>query len=219
MTKELISKLEASIEADLDWRHAELAVYREILATLGENEIKRKAMYRAAWALIYAHYEGFCKYCLEGYIEFLSSAMQDCVGFSDRMFVFMIEKEIKKARSLSSDGIYAFYANDIPKIRVSAPPKIGIETNSNLWPTLLRSILDRLELGSYSIILDEAKIKTLVARRNDIAHGKKVFIEDLRYYLEYERAASNLMYSLALAIVDRAATCTGQPRSSVARRP
>ncbi|WP_433935604.1 MAE_28990/MAE_18760 family HEPN-like nuclease [Brevundimonas diminuta] len=45
---------------------------------------------------------------------------------------------------------------------------------------------------------------SLVSRRNDIAHGKKVFIQDMTYYREYEDAASALMYNLALAIVDRA---------------
>lgn len=62
-----------------------------------------------------------------------------------------------------------------------------------------------MNLDAYPVIDEPDKIKTLVARRNDIAHGQKVFIEDLTYYLEYENMTRNLMYALALAVIDRAA--------------
>jgi hypothetical protein len=105
---------------------------------------------------------------------------------------------------LPAEEIFAFFANEVVSLREKAPQLAQIDTQSNLWPDLLDNILIRLDLGAYDIISEKRKIKTLVARRNDIAHGKKVFIENFEYYIEYEEAALNLMYALALAVVDRA---------------
>lgn len=118
--------------------------------------------------------------------------------------MFLIDLEICKAKSLPAEDIFAFFTNEVASLRDKAPQLARIDTQSNLWPDLLERILARLDLSSYGIIEEKIKLKTLVARRNDIAHGKKVFIEDLEYYAGYETAALNVMYALALAVVDRA---------------
>jgi hypothetical protein len=71
----LLRKLEKDIEADLDWRQAELAVLREILILSAELGTRKRALFRAGWALLYAHYEGFSKFCLELYI---GNTLYDC---------------------------------------------------------------------------------------------------------------------------------------------
>jgi hypothetical protein len=46
-------------------------------------------------------------------------------------------------------------------------------------------------------------IKTLVSRRNNIAHGKNDLIEEVSYYRTYESAVYDLMYELAFALEKR----------------
>jgi hypothetical protein len=46
------------------------------------------------------------------------------------------------------------------------------------------------------------KIKTLVGRRNDIAHGKINTISSIEEYQIYENAALDVMYELAVLVVD-----------------
>jgi hypothetical protein len=70
----LLRKLEKDIEADLDWRQAELAVLREMLILSAEFETRKRVLFRTGWDLLYAHYEGFSKFCLELYIEYLGNA-------------------------------------------------------------------------------------------------------------------------------------------------
>ena len=70
MAIQLLKKLERNIEVDLDWRHAELAIFRELLSTAIHGESRKRAMFRAGWVLLYAHYEGFSKFCLDLYIEY-----------------------------------------------------------------------------------------------------------------------------------------------------
>ena len=106
---------------------------------------------------------------------------------------------------MPSEQCFKFFSGEIVALRKQSPKPPTIDTESNLWPQLLHTILDRLDLAGEKISIDEPKLKTLVARRNDIAHGQKVFITDLTYYLEYEQAVAILMDELAIAIVNRAA--------------
>jgi len=199
----LLRKLEKDIEADLDWRQAELAVFREMLTLSAELETRKRVLFRTGWTLLYAHYEGFSKFCLDTYIEFIGRSLTDCHMLPDNMFVYFVEKEIGAAKALSPEGIFQFFQGDIHALRSTAPKTITVDTKSNLWPDLLAKILGRLDLNSSCIIEHERKLKTLVARRNDIAHGKRVFIDDITYYQEYETAVLNVMYGLALAVGDR----------------
>jgi uncharacterized alkaline shock family protein YloU len=47
------------------------------------------------------------------------------------------------------------------------------------------------------------KLKTLVSRRIEIAHGKQNVTMDLNYYVQYEMTVYNVMYELALRIDER----------------
>jgi hypothetical protein len=181
----LLRKLEKDIEADLDWRQAELAVLREMLILSAEFETRKRVLFRAGWDLLYAHYEGFSKFCLELYIEYLGNALSYCHMLPDNMFVFFVEKEIRAAKASSPERIFQFFRQEMHVLRSTSPKPVAVDTKSNLWPDLLVKILGRLDLSSSCIIEHERKLKTLVARRNDIAHGKKVFIDDIKDYQEY----------------------------------
>jgi len=198
-----VENLSRQIEADLDWRHEELAIFREILTLDTVTAVRRASLFRGAWALLYAHYEGFCKYALQLLADFMRE-FPNCTGLSHSTFLFLHEKRMKAARALPTAEAYEFFRTTIDGLKAEPPPQITIETANNLWPSTLDELLNCMDLNTYSVIEQRDKIKTLVARRNDIAHGQKVFIKDLAYYLEYEDATRNLMYALALAIVDRA---------------
>src|SRR5271166_4250037 len=95
MVAALLEKLEKTIENDLDWRSSELAIFRELLSLTIQSETKKRTMFRAGWMLLYAHYEGFSKFCLELYIDFLCASLKDCHAIPDKMFVYFIDKEIR----------------------------------------------------------------------------------------------------------------------------
>jgi hypothetical protein len=191
------------IERDLDWREEELATFRELLTRMPRQTVKSHALFRAGWALIYAHYEGFCKFGLDLYLESLGRLLTNCRSLPECLFVYSIEAEIRKAKNLSSHDLFKFFGDGVVILREQAPKFSGIDTRSNLWPNLLEETLEKLDLSPVNVLLERRKLETLVARRNDIAHGKRVFIEDIEYYLEYERAATTTMYALALAVSDR----------------
>jgi hypothetical protein len=135
--------------------------------------------------------------------------LPDCGDLAHSTFIFVHEKSIREAKSLPTAAVYEFFRNTIDELRAKPPPEVIIDTRSNLWPSLLEELLSAMDLTAYDVIEHPEMIKTLVARRNDIAHGQKVFIADLTYYLEYENIARSLMYALALAIIDRAEKYVG----------
>jgi MAE_28990/MAE_18760-like HEPN len=198
-----VRELSSQLERDLDWRSGELAIFRELLVLHEPTEIRTRAIFRAAWLLLYAHYEGFCKYALQLYSEFLAS-LPTCECLCDETFVFVHQAAIRRAKNKAEIETFRFFREEIESLRRAPPPIVEVDTQSNLWPNLLQRILFSFDIPAAETLSDVAKIKTLVARRNDIAHGKQVFINDLKYYSEYEGATQALMYSLALAIVKKA---------------
>lgn len=80
--------------------------------------------------------------------------------------------------------------------------QIKLETESNLYPNIFRE--NSLQVCLDCTLVEQYKIelKTLVVRRNDIAHGQKMIIKDLKEYQKYEDAALVVMHELAISIVD-----------------
>lgn len=73
----------ALLEGDLQWREAELASLKRIAITNSGNEVTLRATLRAGWAMLYAHFEGFTKFCWEllldqGAIHFAPVATFGC---------------------------------------------------------------------------------------------------------------------------------------------
>jgi hypothetical protein len=193
------------IEEDLLWREAELALLRDMVSDSSLRGNKKRVLFRSAWAMLYAHYEGFCKFCWDVYLEELSTIHSTIASLPKRTAAHALQHALKKAKSLNNFDLWDFIEIGFPSEIAAAPKFSEIDTKSNLWPSVFDEILDYTDTKCSAIEEQRTKIKTLVARRNDIAHGKKVFIEDLVYYLEYESAVKSVMYDLALGIDARLA--------------
>ncbi|WP_433935430.1 MAE_28990/MAE_18760 family HEPN-like nuclease [Brevundimonas diminuta] len=155
-----LAQLSRQIEADLDWRHAELAMFRELLTLNAGTSVRRATLFRGAWAILYAHYEGFCKTSLELLVEFMEG-LPDCSNLSDNTFLFLHEKAMREARNKSNSDAFDFFRSQIDQLKASSPPSINIETKSNLWPNVLEDILSGMDISSTPVITDRAKIRTL----------------------------------------------------------
>jgi MAE_28990/MAE_18760-like HEPN len=64
----------------------------------------------------------------------------------------------------------------------------------------LKRLCENADLSSEIVESHALKIRTLVARRNQIAHGQVDVINDVDYYLKFEEAVYHIMYSLAFMI-------------------
>jgi hypothetical protein len=191
------------LTTDLDWREAEIGGMRVLLSSTATSETQRKALLRAAWAMLYAHYEGFCKSALTIYFDEVNRSGVLCSLLPIRTRSYALAKKLAGLRSMTNDVLLA----EISQFQVAhldtSPDFPEVNTESNLWPNVLINLLKTADLGSSKVEEHELKLKTLVGRRNDIAHGKNSFIPEVSYYLTYETVVYDVIYDLAIEIDKR----------------
>jgi hypothetical protein len=195
---------EHQLEQDLNWREAELASLKILVAEAPSGSVRQQALLRALWAMLYAHYEGFCKFAWDTYLDHLQASAPirgDCV---ENVARFSLSASFRVLRGdLSLPNLWAYCTTGFQGL-MSQPVVFDdrLETDSNLWPDLCRENSAAVGLPHAAVDQHRARIKALVSRRNEIAHGQRMVIRSLDEYQEYETAAMEVMYELALGIVN-----------------
>ena len=194
------------IERDLDWRESELALMRKFLTDSAVKKIAKHVLFRSAWTLLYAHFEGFVKFALTVYFDALMRSRIRCDQLPMDMKCFALQNCLRDARSLSS----ADFLNFIVEFREGHLNKVPVfpevDTKSNLSASVLEGLLKNANINLPSLPLHDQKIDTLVRRRNKIAHGERDMITEIDYYLSYENAVLVLAYELAYEIDSKIAS-------------
>lgn len=186
---------------DLVWREAEMAVLRKSLTLTVSGTPQEQSLLRANVAIVYAHYEGFCKFALNTYIDALKKLhlrrrdlSWGIATYSMRNFHDLLREKNSQIEFFTT--LFKEFDSELDKIaEYESPPEI-----SNLWPDLLISWLDKLGLG-YSIIEEhQAVLHSLVDNRNKIAHGKRLTIAKRSDFDKYFEVATSAMHEVAIEI-------------------
>jgi hypothetical protein len=192
-----------SVTQDLNWRETEIASMRIMLNSPGITESQKRTLLRAAWALLYAHYEGFCKNTLMLFYDFIENCGIPCRNLPLPTKILSLGDSLNKMRKMNDLDLLN-EINNFEGSRLAVAPQFpAVDTNSNLWPTVLVELLAAADLNSSKVLEHELQLKTLVARRNKIAHGEYNFIEEFTYYNTYENAVYDVMYDIAIQVDDR----------------
>lgn len=187
---------------DLEWREVELAILRKALLTTTRKSIQERTMMRMNLAMIYAHYEGFCKYALGVYIDSIertnlprSELKWPLAASSMKEFIdHLVEK---KNDSLDFFGhIFSEFDRTLEEKPTFSRP----EPIANLWPRTLLSWMRNLNLKDDNVQALSARLSSLVTNRNHIAHGKNFPIEDREELARYADAAMLAMHEVAIGI-------------------
>lgn len=197
-------KILEEITKDLDWREKEIAAIKLLLKNQGVTKGQKEALLRAAWAMLYAHYEGFAKFCLTIFFDEVTQRSVTCSLLPKYTKEFALRRAIKKLKSLSTIDAMDELLNFNQHL-ISVPSFPDVDTKSNLWPELLKRLYAMADLNANVIDKHAAKLRTLVARRNSIAHGENNLITEYDYYKSYEDAVYEFMYDLAYQIDSRLA--------------
>jgi hypothetical protein len=194
------------LEGDLSWREAELASLRRIAIVNEDNEIAYRCILRASWAILYAHFEGFTKFCWELLLDQVQAKKIAVEGLREDFLILALEKRFQLLRGdTSSSSLWKFYHDDLPntlKKEASFFPDCRLETESNLWPKVFERECAKVGITSSLLQDHSSRIRALVDRRNDIAHGKNMTIKSITEYLEYENAVLLVLHDLAVQVVD-----------------
>lgn len=192
-----------TLTRDLDWREGEIASLRLTLQSSSISPIQRRTLLRAAWALLYAHYEGFCKNALTVFYDCVANSGISCRSLPNATRLLALQKSINKMRTKDIGHLYDEVINFDATYLQSPPVFPEVDTDSNLWPSKLIELLEQADLSTCKVSEHQIKLRTLVARRNKIAHGERNIIDEVEYYLSYENAVYEVLYDLAYQIDNR----------------
>lgn len=185
-----LSELWAEIESEQTWRTDEIRFFQNQLINI-DVESKKDQHRRSLVLILYAHYEGFCKFAFAHYLKAINTCNIKCseanyaIASATLSKLFLTLRNPKKKndifrRSLPDDSQLHKFARDrefleriseIEHIIVSLDDKI-IETESNLKPVILQKLLYRLGLPYEKFDDLRAQINKLLSYRNKIAHGE-----------------------------------------------
>jgi len=199
-------RIDQILEADLQWREAELASLKRLAINSEEGSVTYQSLLRALWALLYAHFEGFTKYCWDTLFDHIQSERIPKSSLSDPFAIIALEKDFKELRAaLDANSILQFLNVGMPtalKNPAEFPDEIRLKTDSNLWPNVFERETSKLGINCEELVKHRSRIKTLVARRNDIAHGKGMIIVNVSEYHAYEVSSLCLMHELAIKTME-----------------
>ncbi|NEQ64877.1 MAG: hypothetical protein F6K21_05120 [Symploca sp. SIO2D2] len=192
------------LEEDLDWRLTELAILKKQAVLASKDSDRYRALLRALWAMLYAHYEGFCKFAWDLYLDELQKVSVKRKDCKDEIAKLSLQKQFKSLKGdLSPESLWNFGQTGFrTMLEDNLDFQVKLETQSNLYPQLFKENSLKVCLSCALVDQYEIELKGLVRRRNEIAHGQKTIIKDLNEYKKYEDAAIEVMHELAVAIVD-----------------
>lgn len=191
------------IETDLDWRERELAVLRKQLLSTEVGSSQETTYLRTNLAMLYAHYEGFCKFALGVYIDALESLSLKRSELKWVIAAQSLGKFQMELKAVTNSGEYfSKLLNELgmhldAKASYEKPEAVG-----NLWPDLLMGWLSRLGLDSTNVQGEKNRLDRLVSSRNQIAHGRKLTVANRGELDKHVQAATLAMHEVAVGITD-----------------
>jgi hypothetical protein len=192
------------IEEDLSWREAEMGSLKLLLASAPKDSTRYRALLRAACAMLYAHYEGFCKFCWTLMLDTIQSETHLREELVEPLAQRSMSSVFKALRGdICDENLWKFAKTEFHgEMQLPATFPVEVDTKSNLWPSLAREINSSVGLRCALFDSYDAELRQLVGRRNDIAHGKKLEITNIAQFQTFETAATLVMHDLALAVLD-----------------
>lgn len=175
-----LGELQDHLDADLAWRIKEVGILRGSLS--GESSLSKSTLIRANLTLLYAHWEGFVKSSSSGYLEYVSRRGLRYCDLID-CFIFIGLKRhligLVETKGAASGQEALIFVREMLETVGTLSFAGAIKTDSNLSSSVFDNIaksvgIATLRYESYYKLIDES----LVKRRNQIAHGEYLDIEE-----------------------------------------
>ncbi|WP_342750601.1 MAE_28990/MAE_18760 family HEPN-like nuclease [Termitidicoccus mucosus] len=214
-----LDSIRAQLEADFKWRQDELRFLQNQGASLSESDLE---IYRRALIVIlYAHFEGFCKFALTVYVNCINGAGIKCdqanyalaaASLAD-LFAALRNPTQKCAvfkNALPDDSKLHRFARDREFVErasyfgdkiVNISDSV-IDTESNLKPIVLRKILYQLGLPHDLFKPFDGSIDRLLGMRNKISHGETKSGVTRKNYDEILAASFAVMTGITIEITN-----------------
>lgn len=164
------------------WRIREISELKNIVQARSMSCTRRRVVCRSGVAILYAHWEGFVKKSGTYFLEYVAS-QRLTLGELKGNFVTIAMKGIidqaSIAKKYSAFEEITNYIRNNQGIRARIPYRKIVDTESNLSSTVLKEVAWCLGID-YSVFSTKEKFidAKLVARRNYIAHGEVLEVDE-----------------------------------------
>lgn len=202
--------LYSDLEADRRSREEEMLIFERLIPSASEGD--RESLKRSLVLLIYAHVEGFCKFSLLTYVEWLNAAKLTCAEASYPLAAATLSKVFAALRDPRSK--HQFFKNVLPddgflhlsareqefiervEIVTTAPliiPDSVIDTKSNVTPAVLMKLLFQMGMDYEGVKRHASALNMLIGVRNAIAHGDRLKVPKDQQLLQFKELALDVM--------------------------
>lgn len=172
------------IDRDFAWRRKELT-YLKFLLDKYEIKDHQEALLRSSVALLYAHWEGFIKNAGNAYLNYVAFQRAYLKDLSPNFLALATRKILMPAtqtRKIDAHiKVVNFFRSGLSG-KSELPYKEEFATQGNLSSSVFREIVETLGLDYSPFTLKSVLIdKTLLERRNMIAHGEYLVLDKNEY--------------------------------------
>lgn len=208
---ELLTEFRNDMESSLSWRIEEYISLKNLLKD--ENKV---AVVKTLIVILYAHFEGFFKDCLEGYVKYLNSLNLKIGDFNDFLIAAALSREFssfedmnRKCKELTTvppaeDFLHKFHRRkELSRIFTSRYLEKILRINDNVINTKSNLKYWVFQENFYILGLDDSDFKNyqknidrLVNLRNSVAHGSQKEPIEFDKYLKLEENIIELMEEL-----------------------
>lgn len=178
MAVRTINELQDALDSTLSWRRVELSALKGLIEqheSRSQNLPAGRSLRRAGVAMLYAHWEGYTKECLQAYVDFLVRRRPKLSELNDGLLQTALLHALRRADS-GDDAARHLLVEAIRKggeVRSQLPKTHMVNTQSNLRSGVLMSLLSDFGLDTRAFELREQLIdRRLCDIRNSIAHGR-----------------------------------------------
>lgn len=212
--------IRAELEEERTWRTDEIRFMQNQLKSLQSEDLKDQFR-RSVLLLLYAHFEGFCRVALRIYVREVNNlhlqvaqvtpaiAAATCRPILLALSDHNSKSDLFRHGAPNDTALHFAWRSQQFMERLSEVldavvdiPDTIVDTESNLWPIVLKKNLFRL--GFQLDTLDEhgGNISNLVNRRNNIGHGMERKGIDERIYGPLQSSVYEIMDSVIMLIAD-----------------
>jgi hypothetical protein len=207
-----LTSLYTLIEEDYAWRITELSNYRSfIIQSKGKSKV---SMLRGGVSLLYAHWEGFIKNASDLYYSFVSNQKFKLNELNNSFISIALRSQLEnlissKKLSIHISLIDTFFqkSENVPIFSSSSPIRtsnlkyeifedvclmLGIDINE--FHDRYKRRYDR----NIKLIIDE----DLLNKRNNIAHGNFLLIDEKDFKALYDVVVNGLLYNFKELLMD-----------------
>jgi hypothetical protein len=215
-----IPDLRAELEADRAWREGEVRSLQNLGESLRTGD--EKDQYRRSLVLmLYAHFEGFCKFALSLYCSAINRARIQCSEADSALAAASLSEVFRDLRNpnkksdvfrrvLPDDAKLHIFAREKEFLEKSVElmkrlveiPDGAVDMESNLTPTVLSKNLFRLGFDHNACDEWHGDINRLLEFRNKVGHGEMRSGIPEGTYIDLRKSVDRVMTAVTLAIIN-----------------